>query len=46
LSKKYQLYLPSEDELRREIERTFSEAAMLKDSPPKKRSRKSPRPRP
>ena len=29
---KYQLYLPSEDELRREIERTFSEAAMLKET--------------
>jgi predicted nuclease of restriction endonuclease-like (RecB) superfamily len=29
---KYQLYLPSEDELRREIERTFSEATMLKEA--------------
>ena len=29
---KYQLYLPSEDELRREIERTFSEAALLKEA--------------
>jgi len=41
---KYQLYLPSEDELRREIERTFSEATMLKEAKTKKRVRNPPSP--